>query len=69
MTLKCSNKSRYHNFDLLQLDDILLCRNCKSIFYKERKFKRILIHCCNKQLVKHQSNIPYCLNYHRPVYV
>ena len=69
MTLKCSVSSRCDNSDLLQLDNILLCRNCKSIFYKEKKFKRALIHCCNKQLVNLRSNIPYCLNCHRSAYV
>ena len=69
MTSKCSVNSRCNYFDLLQIDGILLCKNCNSIFHKERKIKKILIRYCNKQLINLRSNIPYCINCHRYVYV
>ena len=58
----CSKISRCDNFDLIKVDNYHLCN---SIFKKDEK---ILIKCCNKQIINLRTNIPYCINCHRFVY-
>ena len=70
MSVKCSNISRCNTFKLLQIEDILLCQSCNSISKRGTKFlKKIFIHCCKNQIINHRTNIPYCINCNRFVYV
>ena len=61
----CSNISRCDNFDLIKVDNYHICLSCNTIFKKNKKF---LINCYKKQLINHQTNLPYCINCHRFVY-
>ena len=51
----CSDNSRCKNFNLIEVDNMFICKNCNAIFNKPFK---IIFNCCKKDLLK--SNIPYC---------
>ena len=63
--MSCSKISRCDNFDLIKVDNYHLCLSCNSIF---KKNKKVLIKCCNKQIINLRTNIPYCINCYRFVY-
>ena len=44
----CSDNSRCKKFDLIEVDGIIICKNCNAIF--NRPFK-IVINCCKKDLL------------------
>ena len=41
----CSDNSRCNKFDLIEIDGMFICKNCKVIFNKPFK---IIINCCKK---------------------
>ena len=43
----CSDNSRYKKFNLIEVDDMFVCKNCNAIF--NRPFK-IVINCCLKKI-------------------
>ena len=65
--MHCSNISRCDNFNLIKVDNYHICLSCNNIFKKKNK-KKILINCCNNQIIKQHTNIPYCINCQRFVY-
>ena len=68
--MKCSHISRCDDFKLIHIDNIILCQSCNSIFKQGKKFyQKILINCCNNQIINHRTNILYCVNCNRFVYV
>ena len=62
----CSDSSRCKKFDLIEVDVMFICKNCNVIFNKPFK---IAINCCKKRLINRRSNIPYCKNCKKFVYV
>ena len=62
----CSHNSRCKNFNSIEFDYMFICNNCDTIFNK--KFK-IVINCCKKRYFNRKSNIPYCKNCKKFVYV
>ena len=62
----CSDNSRCKNFNLIEVDNMFICKNCYAIF--NRPFK-IVINCCKKRFINRRSNIPYCKNYKKFVCV
>ena len=62
----CSDNSRCKKFDLIEVDGIFICKNCNAIFI--RLFK-IVINCCRKIFINRRTNIPYCINCKKIVYV
>ena len=63
--MSCSNISRCDNFDLIKVDNNFFCLKCYSIF---KKTKKVLINCCNNQMINHRTNIPYCIHCYSFVY-
>ena len=43
----CSDSSRCKNFNLIEVDNMLICKNCNAIFNKQFK---IIINCCKKKI-------------------
>ena len=53
----CSDNSRCKKFNLIQVDNMFICKNCIVIF---NKLFKIVINCCKKRFINRRSNIPYC---------
>ena len=51
----CSDFSRCKKFDLIEDNDIFICKSCNVIFNKPSK---IVISCCRKKFINRKSNIP-----------
>ena len=48
----CSDNSRCKRFDLIEVDNMFVCKNCNVIFNKPFK---IVINCCKKDsLIENQ---------------
>ena len=62
----CSDNSRCKEFDIIEFDGVFLCKSCNAIF--NIPFK-IVISCCKRRLINHKTNIPYCKNCNKIVYV
>ena len=62
----CSDNSRCKKFDLIEVDNMFISKNCNVIF--NRPF-RIVINRCRKRFIDRRTNIPYCKNYKKFVYV
>ena len=62
----CLNNTRCDNFNLIKVDNYYICLSCNNIFKKNKK--KILINCCNNQIINQHTNIPYCINCYRFVY-
>ena len=62
----CSDCSRCKKFDLIKINDMFIYKNCNVIFNKPFK---IVINCCKKRFINRKSNIPYCKNCKKFVYV
>ena len=62
----CSDNSRCEKFNLIEVDNMFICKNCNTIFNKPFK---IVINCCEKRFVKRKPNIPHCKNCNKFVYV
>ena len=45
---------------------MFICKNCNAIFNKPFK---IVINCCKKRFINRKSNIPFCKNCKKFVYV
>ena len=62
--MKCTSTSRCINSQLIDFDNIIICKNCSSIFEKNKKKlnKQILFKCCNKQIINNTYNKPICDN-------
>ena len=52
----CSDNSRHKKFNLIEVDNMFICKNCNTIF--NTPFK-IIINCC-KKFINRRSNIPHC---------
>ena len=57
--MNCSDFSRCKKFDLIEVNDIFICKSCNVIFNKPFK---IVINCCRKNFINRKSNILYCKN-------
>ena len=55
----CSDFSRCKKFNLIEVDNMFICKNCNAIL--NNPFK-IVINCCRKIFINRKSNIPYCKN-------
>ena len=44
----CSDNSRCNDFNLIEVDNMFICKNCNAIFNKPFK---IVINCCKKDLL------------------
>ena len=44
----CSDNSRCKKFDLIEVNNMFVCKNCNAIFNKPFK---IIINCCKKYLL------------------
>ena len=62
----CLHNSRCKNFNLIEVDNMFICKNCDTIFNKQFK---IVINCCKKRFINRKSNIPYSKNCKKFVYV
>ena len=62
----CSDNSRCKKFDSIEAVNMFVCKNCNVNFNKPFK---ILINCCKKRFINRRSNIPYCKNCKKFVYV
>ena len=62
----CSDFSRCKKFDLIEVDNMFICKNCSVIINKPFK---IDCNCCRKKSINRKSNIPYCKNCKKFVYV
>ena len=51
----CSDNSRCKKFNLIEVDNMFVCKNCNAIFNKPFK---IVINCCKKRFINRRSNIP-----------
>ena len=63
--MRCSNNSRCDNFFLIKVNKHHFCLSCNSIF---KKNKKVLIKCCQNQMINFYTNNPYCKNCYRVVY-
>ena len=63
----CSSNSRCKNFDLIEIENIFLCKICNAIFHKS--LGKIVIPCSKRRLINLKSNIPYCVHCNKLVYV
>ena len=45
--MNCSDFSRCKKFDLIEVNDIFICKSCNVIFNKPFK---IVINCCKKKI-------------------
>ena len=61
-----SDNSKCEKFNLIEVDNMFICKNCNTIFNKPFK---IVINCCEKIFVNRKSNIPHCKNCKKFVYV
>ena len=62
----CPDNSRCKKFNLIEVDNMFICKNCNAIFNKPFK---IVINCCKKRIINRKSNIPFCKNCKKFVYV
>ena len=62
----CSDNSRCEKFNLIEVDNMFICKNCNTFFNKPFK---IFINCCEERFVNRKSNIPHCKNCKKFVYV
>ena len=62
----CSDNSRCKKIYLIEVDNMFVCKNCNVIFNKPFK---IVINCCKKRCINRKSNIPYCKNCKKFVYI
>ena len=62
----CSDNSRYKKFNLIEVDNVFVCKNYNAIFNKQFK---IVINYCKKRFINRKSNIPFCKNCKKFVYV
>ena len=62
----CSDFTRCDKFDLIEIDSVFICKSCNVIFHKQLK---VVIPCCNRRLINYKTNIPYCKNCNKVVYV
>ena len=55
----CSDNSRCKKFNLIEVDNMFICKNCNTIFNKPFK---IVINCCKNRFINRKSNISFCKN-------
>ena len=57
--MNCSDFNRCKKFDLIEVNDIFICKSCNVIFNKPFK---IIIICCRKNLLIENQISPHCKN-------
>ena len=62
----CSDFIRCDKFDLIEIDGVFIRKSCNVIFHKQLK---VAIPCCKRRLINYKTNIPYCKNCNKVVYV
>ena len=50
----CSDNLRCKKFNLIEVDNMFICKNCNAIFNKPFK---IVINCCKKSFINRKNQI------------